>query len=152
MKAEMMRHRSRLWRTFLCCIGPTGPALAVLLFSNDEGGAAIIIPGSVRSEQRQMLHCCDENPLLWRNWTKLRTRRHDFSLQTNQHIHVRMNTKYYKHKFWNKYFQWVILIRFRCTIIKVQYLLMLFFQQADHISISGILENSDSILKTYTKA
>ena len=52
MKLEMIRHRSRFWRTFLFCMGATGPTLTALPSSINigEGGAAIdIIFGSIGS-------------------------------------------------------------------------------------------------------
>jgi hypothetical protein len=56
IKLDMMRHRSRLWKTFLFCLLATGPALAALSSSTDEeeeeeeGGAVInIIPISIGS-------------------------------------------------------------------------------------------------------
>ncbi len=67
MKAEMIRHRSRLWRTLPCCLRTTGAAI-------DGGEASININGSIWLGCR--FHCCDGNPLMWRNWTKLLMRRH----------------------------------------------------------------------------
>ncbi len=57
MKLEMMRHRSRLWRTLLCCLGATGPALALLLSTIAEGGVAFSNIGL----GWRTLHCCDAN-------------------------------------------------------------------------------------------
>ena len=52
MKLAMMRHRSRLYRTFLCCMVATGSNFAVFLCSSSsstiiaEGKAAIAFIGS----------------------------------------------------------------------------------------------------------
>ena len=73
MKLEMMRHRSRLWRTFLSCLGATGPAPTLLLSIIEEGRVAIFNIGL----GWRTLHCCDANSHSWRNRTKLPTRRHN---------------------------------------------------------------------------
>ena len=67
MKEEMIRHRSGLWRTLPCRLRTTGAAI-------DGGEASININGSIGLGCR--FHCCDANPLMWRNWTKLLIRRH----------------------------------------------------------------------------
>ena len=60
MKLAMMRHRSRLYRTFLCCMVATGSNFDVFLCSSSsniiaEGKAAIAFIGS----GWRMLPCCD---------------------------------------------------------------------------------------------
>ncbi len=81
MKLEMMRHRSRLWRTFLSCLGAIGPALAMLLSAiKEEDGAAISNIGL----GWRTLHCCDANSHSWRNRTKMPTRRHNTYSNSNE--------------------------------------------------------------------
>ena len=83
MKAEIIRHRSRLWRTFPCCLLRTiGPNLAVLSPSFNEGGEISpsingggVLSPSINWRGGVRFHFCDANLLMWRKWTKLLTRR-----------------------------------------------------------------------------